>query len=781
MRQSSLLLLSALLGFTSTLAAQAPAGGSGPVGPPNQAGSPNQSGAAPQAGAQTPGGPQNPSGAGGGLSREQMWYAPTEADWAKPCLIVWQRTYEDAVQVSEETGKPILVCVNMDGEIASEHYAGIRYRQQEIAELYAPYVCVIASTYRHNPRDYDEHGERLLCPRFGSVTCGEHIRIEPGLFNEFLDDTRVAPRHIMVENGKQEQYDVYYAFDTDSVFSTIREGIENRPDPVATVDRGDQGLFERVTSSDVIDRQVVERAYIEGDRVVRKELLKRATSSEKWNQVELLRLALFGDDAELSQVAWGSLLKTNSPQALPLVSEVLNFDLEPEERDAMIECLARLGADSPQAQRLARVYRGLADEAQGFDAELWRRALLDPESHRQWPSTESLQAQAELTAAALEDNPGDLQALLRHASSVYDLAYQPGLDSKVMRVSLEDARDLAERALKLGAEGWEVHSLLAATDKALWERQDGYLDAEKAMASVPKDPGSWRSKETIALFAEARQRQIYRKMVNRQEWPTSWMSDVHAAFQLLSIHPYGSASDLARHHDYLDALKAKGYAGEVLDLGIDRFGDSPLIHARLRSRLLEAKSLESLEGLERTYEKLLANSSARDPQQRGDLHWYAGYASMVAAEFHRRRGEGDAARNSYERAMEQFEISVVHRPENQDSADHYIALSYAGLSRLDLEQQAFDKSLDNLVTCFTRSPGAANKLDGLGITPVMTATTLGARLDEQGLLEHRRRLNEALGDLPPELLQAPDFEKVAPGTGEAGRRDLDRRGRGRRR
>jgi peroxiredoxin (alkyl hydroperoxide reductase subunit C) len=40
------------------------------------------------------------------------------------------------VAVSRETGKPILVCVNMDGEVASEHYAGIRYRQPEIAKLY---------------------------------------------------------------------------------------------------------------------------------------------------------------------------------------------------------------------------------------------------------------------------------------------------------------------------------------------------------------------------------------------------------------------------------------------------------------------------------------------------------------------------------------------------------------------------------------------------------------------------------------------------------------------
>ena len=72
------------------------------------------------------------------VNREQMWFAPTAEDWAKPCLIRWQRTWEDAQAVSKETGKPILICVNMDGEIASEHYAGVRYRRPETAGFTTP-------------------------------------------------------------------------------------------------------------------------------------------------------------------------------------------------------------------------------------------------------------------------------------------------------------------------------------------------------------------------------------------------------------------------------------------------------------------------------------------------------------------------------------------------------------------------------------------------------------------------------------------------------------------
>jgi hypothetical protein len=63
----------------------------------------------------------------------------------------------------------------MDGEIASEHFAGVRYREPETAAQMNAYTCVIASVYRHTPRDYDEEGRRVECPRFGTVTCGEHI------------------------------------------------------------------------------------------------------------------------------------------------------------------------------------------------------------------------------------------------------------------------------------------------------------------------------------------------------------------------------------------------------------------------------------------------------------------------------------------------------------------------------------------------------------------------------------------------------------------------------
>lgn len=733
---------------------------------------------APQGPSPDPGQARGQQGPTGGLSREEMWYAPTQDDWNKPVQITFQRTYEDAERVSVETGKPILVCINMDGEIASEHYAGIRYRQPEIAELYDPYVCVIASVYRHTARDYDEAGNRILCPRFGSVTCGEHIRIEPQLFGKFLDDTRVAPRHIMVEDGSAETYDVYYAWDTESVFETIREGIESRPPAEPTVDRGDQSLVQRVDSRDVQDRVAVEEAYRTGDRVLRRELLVRASQPDSLMQVDLLRLALFGDDAELGQVAWRALAETQSIEALPLLRDVLDFDLEAEEREAMIVALERLAPASPKAARLARVHRGLATTPSTIDEAVWREALAlgsTPDPYPELPMLYELtEASAQLAASNLTDSGSQLAA----ASAFYDLAFHPGLDPKLRRPLLDDVRRHALAARDLGATGWEVHSLLAATAKALGRSRQGYADAIAAMTGpAPTEPRSWRSKETLSLFAEARQRGVYRAMVRREEWPATWLAEANLAFALLADHPYGTAREVVEHYDYLAALDAKGYATRTLEKSFERFADSPLIHDRLRARLLSERDLSSLRGLEATYESLLSKAGERTPEELSDLEWYAGYASMVAAEFHRRSEERSQALAAYDRAVGHFESASALDSSTRESADHYVALAFAGRARLALESGDPAAAVGHLIACFEREPEAANDLDGLGFTPVMTATTVRARLKEAGAEDELARLVAALGALEPELLEPPAFERAAPGTEAAGTRDLRRRRR----
>jgi hypothetical protein len=392
---------------------------------------------------------QDPPSAGipAGQTRESMWWAPSAEDWAKPCLITFQRTYEDAQAVAKASGKPILICVNMDGEPASEHYAGVRYRQPDMAALYSPYVCVIASVYRHTPRDYDEHGNRVLCPRFGSVTCGEHIAIEPALFDQFFDGKRVAPRHIMVEpeQASAETYDIYYAFDTDTIFNNLRTGIANRPPPPPDA-RGDRTLVERVASSDIIDRIAVEQAYKQGDVVVRRALLEAAAKHTDVSPTEILRLALFGFDLELARTARRTLAQATTPEAVELIAEALRVPMEASEREALIAALVRLGEISPRALTLAAVYKGLAARSESVDVSAWSKALESASVNA--PPVDSYELGARIAGSvhASAARPKDPAAQAELAESYMALAVDPSTTPKFARLMLEDARTAAQLA-----------------------------------------------------------------------------------------------------------------------------------------------------------------------------------------------------------------------------------------------------------------------------------------------------------------------------------------------
>jgi hypothetical protein len=122
-------------------------------------------------------------------------------------------------------------------------------------------VCVIASVYRHNPRDYDEQGRRIPCPRFGGVTCGEHIWIEPLLFDKYFEGKRIAPRHIMVEldqaGGLRRLLRLGHADDLPRARRRDRQ-----PAAAAAAGEPRPPLEQRITSRDAEDRSAVEQAYL---------------------------------------------------------------------------------------------------------------------------------------------------------------------------------------------------------------------------------------------------------------------------------------------------------------------------------------------------------------------------------------------------------------------------------------------------------------------------------------------------------------------------------------
>jgi len=676
-------------------------------------------------------------------SREAMWPAPTKEDWAKPCLIRWQRSYEDALAVSRDTGKAILVCVNMDGEIASEHYAGIRYRQPEIAPFYAPYVSVIASVYRHTPRDYDEHGKRIPCPRFGTVTCGEHIALEPIVYDMFLDETRVAPRHIMVELDGKETYDVFYALDTDSVFQTLHKGIVDRPNPAPPRLEDDRTIVERVNSRDSEDRELVESAWIRGDLLVKKTLLRAAVTQKDLSSNDLLRLALFGADGELAGVAWEALLSSDSPAAVNLLAQALRFPLEPAERTRLIETLERIGESSPRAKRLAKVQRGLLQRGAGDIAA----SELPISSDRL--NRERLEARA--TRAG--EDPTDPNFRMALAEELVAVALADA-SSKYRKLYFEDARSAALLAAEQGADAWRVDAVMALVAQEAGEWREAASRSVSAVEGMPAGTYSAHHVDLLAIYVRVRYRDIARAVNRELDWPAEWLTKLDAAYSMLVVHPDGTAVQVLDHYTLLNALEAKLDAAAVLDRGLLRFPDSWELHAQLRERLLSDRSLDGLQGLEAHYDSLLAQEQAAPY-----LNWYAGYASIVAAEYHRRAGKDPQAVSAYDRAIAHYERGISLANDTRATADHYIALAIAGRARLALERGDLELALKEIKASFERAPMSAASLDGLNLSPVATAQMLRAMLREAGHVELVDALQASLDALDPSMLEPAEFDR----------------------
>ncbi len=692
------------------------------------------------------------------VGREGMWPAPTAKDWAKPCLLTFQRTWEDAVAVSKATGKPILCCISMDGEIASEHYAGKRYREPAIAELYKPYVCVIASVYRHTPRDYDEKGHRILCPRFGSVTCGEHIAIEPLLFEKFLDGKRIAPRHVMVDLDGNEVYDIYYANDTASVFDAVRDGPEKVAPPKADTVRGDRPILDRVASRDIADRKAVEKAYVDGNAELRKKLLEKAGEHGDAEQLDLMRLAVQGLDTDMAKLARKALAetKTKSPIAPQLISDALQAPMETTERDALISALKRLGQGSQLARWLAGVHKGLSGGTSAVDPRAWAEALGTGAYPAPRKREGSLDAEAEDKARAAYENPKDPAPRLAFAESTLKLALEtrrtyatnPNMGARIARHLYTDARKAALEAEKLGAEGWRVHTAVGLSAYYGGDAQEGYRRSELAMKDLPPGEPGWSSYAIVTVYAESRWKAIKAKVKASQDWPPQWLTDLHAAYSVLQKHPLGTDDQVVWHYEFLTWLGAQRKAGRVLRSGLERFKTSTALHQRLRDRIMR---WQGPGGLEASYQKMLEEQ----PDDAASLAPFAGSASVDAAHQFRRRKQYKKAQAAYGRAISHFDRALKSGTATKASIDASVALALAGRARVAYQLDEDDRALRDILASFDRSAETAGTRDGMGVNPGETAQMLLARLNDRKKEADAASLQAALDKIDPELLR-PD-------------------------
>lgn len=695
-----------------------------------------------------------------GLTEPDMWPAATEEGWKKPVLIQWQRNFEDALRVSKATGKPVMVAVNMDGEIASEHWAGVRYRDPETAKFFESYVCVVASVYRHAPRDFDEAGNRIPCPRLGTVTCAEHIDNERQLYDKYFDGMRVSPRHIALDLEAKPIYDVYFAWDTQTISTALVKGIEHLEKPLPPPP--DSTLEERIASPDALERAALEAQYKTANVETRRLLIEKVGAQKSVDQNDLLRLALFGLDVELARAARRVLATAETEGAVDLIAEVLKQPLAEDERAMLVEAAKRLAARHPRASTLAAVQEGLSRGSSLLDAR--RFAEIEYSSQSRAAGAAPVETTLERRAVAAEVAPSDAAQQLALAEALLERAEARPDDARFAQLLVADAKSAADAASRLGAGGWRLSAVRAAVFDWNGERVAARAAAVEAIeGGMLKDVSTEATVHertalrVVSLFAAAREtaiREAYRK---RERWPSEWLADVNAAGLIVAKNRLATIEQLLSIHDFLRWLGGAPRANAILEELLARRPDSPEAHDRLRARLLFDGGPSRLES---DYEARLAKPDAH-PQ----LAWFAGYAALVAAEHQRREGRPDEALASYARGSARFAAWSAANPAGAAEAAHYEALAFAGRARVLMERGELSSSLDALLACFERSPKSAASPDGLNITPADTARQLQARLAVPEQAEALARLAAALAKVDPALLEKREFEREDPRQG----------------
>ena len=649
----------------------------------------------------------------------------------------WQRTLEDALALSRSTQKPLLICVNMDGEAASESLARGRYTDPEFARLAGGFVPVLASPDRHNLRDHDGRGARIEDPKFGRVIDAEHIDIEPALFERYFNNNRVAPRHVGVAPDGTILFDIYLINDLSIIDSALEKhgNFETAlPDPT-TLDEA--GLL---ASPDASARSLLEARFLgSADESERVRLTAHALDPQaEVRHPELIRIALRDPSRAVRGQALASISGAIEHVPLGLIPDALRAaDGVPERRPQLAAALMRRAASveadaAVRWRRLGRIAGAVELDSPVIEVDSWKAALAGSVAGVKGPppSVEVLLETLESIGARKKHDPDNarLDALFAHtalrAARVQIDAGQgnPGF-------LLEDARAHAVRAGEAFPEDPAVQAVLASVAHQLSDFELAGAAAGRALEGLLGFAELELTAEVLNVFADTRVRGLYERLGTEEGWPRTWVADVVAAYEVLLEHPYVSDQRVIAGLNAMGNLELFAKQGAYLRRALERFPTSPALHEYLR---LQALRDGDVPDLAQVYERPGVPDWAR-----ASWDWYAGLAYLVAAEQRVADGDRSGAVDVYQTSIERFDRSVQAEPQYVDSAAHYVGLAWSGISKVLLDRGDLDGAIAALRESAQANADGFTNTDGLGNSPLAVARALVS------LLERTDRADEA--------------------------------------
>lgn len=653
-----------------------------------------------------------------------------------PPQVEWQRSLADALAVQQATKKPLLLCVNQDGEVFCDRFAAETYRDPAFIATTRGWVCLVASPDRHNERDYDSLGRRIECPRFPGLTCAEHINVEPGLFARWFDGQRTAPRHIGVGVDGKKMFDRFLDRSMQTAIDLVKQrGAEAGS---AALPPTPEALLLR---RDARARAAFEQRLRRADRLGRLALLELAGKAGN-EPFDALRMGLRDDDAAVFAAAADALAKTATKDALIDLQDALARCDDAALAARLVAAIQRVAADAEPARQYAAHRAAALAAAMRAEREPFASAM------RATPATPEALERSELEArldaaerAAKQD--GSARNLLAIAQAALALARHlaPSGDSTVPLL-FDDARRAAERALA-GLGGDDPLRVEAEAVQAIARWQQGDAAAARQHAGnalelaqrlgAPVDASPPWFGECCGAGARAAAQAFYAAI--QQDPATTAPETVAAAalpFRVLAGHPAATADDVRAAAQFFAFAGARQLAQQLLWQGIVRMPWSRELHEDYRLRILADRGPEALRQRYGTYVGQAGDEAT--------ARWFAGYAAIVAAETLARDKRDEAAREAYGDCIDQFRKSAEANAAYADTANHFAVLALA--SRALLRHLAGDAAgaVDDLRRARELRPASMGEPDGLGRKPEAIWRRVERELREQGKTDLADRL-----------------------------------------
>ncbi len=646
---------------------------------------------------------------------------------SKPSLIQWQRTLRDALHLAKTKKLPLLIVANQDNEQACDSLANVRYRDARFAKLAGRYVAVIGSVFRHNARDFDDQGRRIPCPRFGCVTCGEHIAMEPKIYEKYFQDNRTAPRHIGIGVGGKRLFDNFLDRSLSAIDDSLRKNAkQTNPMPdLKSKDRSLAGLLDGRTNA---DRLEVEAKFAKADARGRVAILETAKKSG-YDHPDLVRISLMDANAAVRAAGASLLVKTANEDSLDLTLQFLGTARSQSEYDTLLTALERPAKTNDTFRRALTIRNALRAESKRVDPAKWSEHYQNSGGER-LPENVPNEELADLdksietnTKNARKDDPGG-KLWMEVARANFRYALNRMQNQKDPTFLLHDAESAVGHAVEKGMAKEKAAILRTRILWLLSKQKEAGEQAELALTgdSLAEEAASANALTALEVYARTQREPLNNPVENEKDYPAQSVTEVHRAYQALVAHPLATAQHARDQIDFLLYLGARREAGVANRAAVKRFSSDSNLHAYL---INQAKWEGGMTALAATYETL--QNQRRDPS----TDYYAGYAMLLVAEEHVRTKSLPAAERAYQKSISNFERSWAANEAFRDVASHYAALARGGLAKMALDAGQFDKAYVAILAAATGRPATFESPDGLGNTLQRTARRLRRKLSAE--------------------------------------------------